>query len=281
MKSLYNFLSFKQDRKFSSVWNFSECKIIGLYKSTINILAGDKMFSIVNLEYCPPNSVSINYDNLDFDSMLDIRNSVVIDSESKILFLGEISIKVEDGDYSFRCSDVDINHNKLKLFTDIATFFLSQEEYKYIDNNDFLLSECKSRADSFIDKIFSSNNYEDIYKSLSNMIGLGYGLTPSCDDFITGVICAHYRIKKMLPKKIINNSKSIYENKTTYVSVAMLESAFSNHFDERFEYLIDSIFNNDKESMTKYIKLILSIGSSSGYFLLLGFYKYCINIINT
>lgn len=281
MKSLYNFSSFKQDRNFSSIWNFSECKIIGVYKSTINILAGGKMFSIVNLEYCPPNSVSINYDNLDFESMLGTTSSISVDSKNKILLLNDISIKVEEGNYSFCSCALAITNNKLKLFIDIVAIFLSEEEHKYDDDNDFLLSESKNRADNLIHKIFFSNNYDDIYKSFNNMIGLGYGLTPSCDDFITGVIFAHYRVKKMIPKKVINNSESIYENKTTYVSVAMLESAFNNHFDERFEYLIDSIFNNDKENMSKYIKLILSIGSSSGYFLLLGFYKYCVNIINT
>jgi hypothetical protein len=110
---------------------------------------------------------------------------------------------------------------------------------------------------------------------LCNCLGVGAGLTPSGDDFVTGLLLALNRWKDVLWDRddldLINQSvvEAAYQ-KTTTLSANLIELASLGEGDERILKAIDWIMggNTDKSSI---IDDLLGWGSSSGVDMLVGF----------
>ena len=110
---------------------------------------------------------------------------------------------------------------------------------------------------------------------LCNCLGAGAGLTPSGDDFVTGVLLALNRWKNVLWDRddldLINQSvvEAAYQ-KTTTLSANLIELASLGEGDERILKAIDWIMagTTDKSSI---VDDLVGWGSSSGVDVLAGF----------
>jgi hypothetical protein len=110
---------------------------------------------------------------------------------------------------------------------------------------------------------------------LCNCLGAGAGLTPSGDDFLTGLLLALNRWKDILWDRddldLINQSvvEAAYQ-KTTTLSANLIELASYGEGDERILKAIDWIMagNTDTSSI---VDDLLGWGSSSGVDVLVGF----------
>jgi len=114
----------------------------------------------------------------------------------------------------------------------------------------------------------SSKNKVAVYKSLSNLLGYGEGLTPSGDDFICGFLLAAHAWQEILfPGFALQKTiRKIIEDawkKTTTLSVNLITCAASGSADERIIQCVKWL-NSGGHSAALIMKELLSYGSSSG-----------------
>lgn len=109
-----------------------------------------------------------------------------------------------------------------------------------------------------------------------NLIGLGTGLTPSGDDFLSGMALAIARYSPILP--ILSKYKlwfdaliPIFKEKTTLLSSELFKVSLLGSADERIIGAFDSVMkcNIEKDDV---ILPISNWGSSSGFDMMSGFY---------
>jgi hypothetical protein len=110
---------------------------------------------------------------------------------------------------------------------------------------------------------------------LCNCLGAGAGLTPSGDDFVTGLLLALNRWKDILWDRddldLINQSivEAAYQ-KTTTLGANLIELASFGEGDERILKAIDWIMGG-KTDESSIVDNLLDWGSSSGVDMLVGF----------
>ncbi len=111
-------------------------------------------------------------------------------------------------------------------------------------------------------------------EELSNLLGLGSGLTPLGDDLILGVVLTLNRWKQILIpgqglEELNGNLLKNAKEKTTALSASLLSCAIEGAADERLLAVLDSFFAGD-ESSPRDLDNLLKWGSSSGIGVLAG-----------
>ena len=118
--------------------------------------------------------------------------------------------------------------------------------------------------DKYFDKLLHQLDQELTIENLNQFIGLGVGLTPSGDDFITGLLSVFYcyGLKSSSIKKMFAQFKtSNLEKKTTIVSYFMLKNTLESNVNEAlYNYLTNG----------SSLEEIVKIGSTSGTDMLVG-----------
>jgi hypothetical protein len=119
-------------------------------------------------------------------------------------------------------------------------------------------------------------NSQQFVVAAQNLIGLGAGLTPSGDDFLSGMVLGIARFSKNLPilskylpwfEEII----PIFEGKTTLLSSELFKVSLLGSADERIIGAFDSVMRK-KLIMDQVVLPISKWGSSSGFDMMSGFY---------
>ena len=119
-------------------------------------------------------------------------------------------------------------------------------------------------------------NSQQFVAAAQNLIGLGAGLTPSGDDFLSGMALGIARFSKNLPilskylpwfEEII----PIFERKTTLLSSELFNVSLLGSADERIIGAFDSVMRK-KLIMDQVVLPISKWGSSSGFEMMSGFY---------
>lgn len=119
-------------------------------------------------------------------------------------------------------------------------------------------------------------DYEKFCRTATSLIGLGPGLTPSGDDFLSGMGLAVSRYSEMIMtlKKYLpwfDALIPIFYRKTTMLSAALYSASVSGTADERLITAFDAIMRKDV-SIEDVILNISTWGSSSGFDSISGFY---------
>lgn len=240
-------------------------KLFRKYSKAFYIRDADKFVILSNSKYSSPLTVNINCNHLD---ALDIN---------EIFYYGENSIT------SKNCT-IELSTGKEKNLTISSEYTnLNTKDVEFIGeyiskngNEDGIKKavfneklEYSPLEKSIRTVFFQIDNLEipKWLKYLSNMIGLGIGLTPSIDDFLTGIMASIYAFNyKELLQYIKLNSK-----RTTLVSSIILCEAFKGNFDERIKMFFNSNYLYRKEYLLDNIK---NIGHSSGTDILCGIYLF-------
>lgn len=142
--------------------------------------------------------------------------------------------------------------------------------YKY----DFII-------DNFIDflKDVSINNINHIDKSSRGIIGFGPGLTPSMDDFVTGLMisliyfCNYLQLNMEKAYKLNEMITSSISNRTTIISESMLIHASDGYVMQDLRtFIISLLSHTSSEDMVDKIMDVFSYGSTSGTDMICGVY---------
>jgi hypothetical protein len=115
-----------------------------------------------------------------------------------------------------------------------------------------------------------------IEKAITSLVGFGPGLTPTGDDFLTGVMAILHMMEKMgyphrAGNRILNYIARSCLDKTTIFSEQMLLDGASGHFAFPIAKLVKDLMTQDNEERLKSsVNDLLSAGASSGYDVLRG-----------
>ncbi len=123
-----------------------------------------------------------------------------------------------------------------------------------------------------------SGSEAEIKRSTLPIIGLGDGLTPSCDDLLVGVLGLMYCLKyssshKSFSEKAISSIGEALEQsktKTNPISTHFLLEAVRGRFTERVKELLEAIFSDDDKRVETAVGRVLKYGATSGSDLICG-----------
>ena len=116
-----------------------------------------------------------------------------------------------------------------------------------------------------------------------DLIGLGDGLTPSCDDMLVGMAGFFHGMTFLsghgeTARDIISRLGEAIEkrgNRTTPVSRHFLSEAAGGRFTERVKALLDGIFSADEKRVEWAARRVLEYGATSGVDLVFGIVLAC------
>jgi hypothetical protein len=174
-----------------------------------------------------------------------------------------------------KCEQIDKN---IEIIPQILSDFAPQKSLAFLifpeKSSEFTSSfdkAFKSIIEKSVNDIFENNDFVNGSKSIK---GMGYGLTPSGDDFITGMLVALTLLGKKHNVSYIELKNKIYEN-------ALGENRISNNFlhianadfcNQNLKNLLEALSNNDKNKIELYTKNYIDIGETSGADFLTGLY---------
>jgi hypothetical protein len=148
-----------------------------------------------------------------------------------------------------------------------------------LETNNDLLQLKKAlwdRIDTFLKYVVQQRLDDSVDKALS-IVGLGSGMTPSGDDFLAGFLLAGivlssrdevtYHFMKELAKEIREGAS----DKTTSVSISMIEDASEEDFSKpAMDFFWSVLQSEDANKIKYYTDQLYSIGASSGEDILCG-----------
>ena len=130
----------------------------------------------------------------------------------------------------------------------------------------------ESRLDQFVAAYFDSTDRGEAktVEAFSRIVGFGPGLTPATDDFVAGVMaaCLWMPFGCFMDRDALvrRNEKlaQIAREKTTYVSVSMLEYAARGRIASKYADLLKRLCYEDIEDLESVILQAMNHGDTSG-----------------
>lgn len=115
-----------------------------------------------------------------------------------------------------------------------------------------------------------------------NMKGVGFGLTPSGDDFNCGVLYALNYLNEIESRDFSAIIEDCYSNSIgkNQISNTFLKYAYLNHYYENFYELLKALKQNRKNEILYYLNKVISSGHTSGSDMLTGFILTLRGILN-
>lgn len=128
-----------------------------------------------------------------------------------------------------------------------------------------------------IDKIglsIKSSDWTEFANHSKNIVGVGIGLTPSGDDFLSGVFAALSFYNTTFAKGFtVDKLKSLailISDRTSLFSATLIKAAAQGWVLDLISYWLVSLFQGDSKQVRELTGKILKIGHSSGADILLG-----------
>ena len=254
-------------------------KVHSIYNRVLNVVDSEKrMFSFVlpELDNAPMTirlDLTKSFKNFNFDQNNQIvvkDNEIILDNKYKVI-LNSNSLEVWQPDLK------KISYLKKEKLTENIKYFdnylLETEpqgggQYFYLNNYlDIEYSKPTLMERTIANKI-RENIITNSFKKgdISDLIGLGIGLTPSGDDFLTGYLFTMFLFKDDYAQKVyklIKRELNNLEFSTTDVSRAMLNNLLKGKVRNKLIKFIRSL-NKNKQNFVYQFNRLLTIGSSSG-----------------
>ncbi|MCF0148710.1 MAG: DUF2877 domain-containing protein [Clostridium sp.] len=286
-------------------------KIHSIYNNACNLEYKDNLITILTKEkiISPMSIVIDNKENFDF-TRIDRNKKFVFTDE--LVFCSDLTFnidlrmcKIYDSKIErlFKYTEEEALLNNLsKMKVDLFKYgkldffspFLEDIE-KHIENNlnkIYLEDSYKNMdidnnksylfiKDRFLEFLNAIMNYDinNIQKYGEKIIGFGFGLTPSIDDFISGVMISTIYLSyyyNLDIKKIYEFNNKLIEksiNKTTKVSSEMLKHSAKGSINIGIKQLMTTLLTEeDNERLTNDLKQVISFGETSGSDIAFGLY---------
>jgi hypothetical protein len=112
---------------------------------------------------------------------------------------------------------------------------------------------------------------EHALQAMMKIIGFGPGLTPSADDFLSGILTVLY-VTGYLDEALQNRIFKLIQHKTTKISEDMIYHTLTGRVAESYKRFIEKLFDETKEHIKKEILDVIQVGSTSGTDYLFGVY---------
>lgn len=136
----------------------------------------------------------------------------------------------------------------------------------------------KTRLIELLSSIIN-DNLELFKSSIQKTVGFGPGLTPSTDDFLTGIISMMKSLNQNEYGNILDDINILCAGKTTKISEEMIRHATNGYVPESYKNFIKVLFDINKDYIVEAVSKVIQVGSSSGTDFLFG--TYCMAMINS
>lgn len=209
----------------------------------------------------PSTGISLNYHDL----IIDIRKAITWQPEE---YYSDISASY------IICNLKNLARKLIKTTnTDSFTSIVSE----FIENETFPLKPGNKISGQLLE-FYSSlkeSNFDQFLQYARGLIGYGQGLTPSGDDFLSGMALGVARYSKSYPKfqsyypwfeSLLNE----FQQKTTNLSGGLFRASLQGSADERIIHAFDQMMSKSA-NIPEVISKISTWGSSSGYDTIAGF----------
>lgn len=274
-----------------------KAEIHSIFKSTVNILSEDGKFIPIVINDKPMSPFSIKLGIItDFKEMdIQIGEKIIL---TKDYLKGEqITIFYADSaiwEDSINLIQNTVTLENIKLKLSIIKDYIKEKGNKdgifklmqfipydlYEGKEDDLDSSQLFIKDRFIKfvKAFTNDDIEEINSLSKKIIGFGPGLTPSMDDFLSGMMisklyishCLKFNIERAY--KINHQIVNDIENKTTRVSEEMLKQSSIGETNEDIRNLMINVISTNNNGLRDLLDRVIQFGHSSGTDILCGIY---------
>ncbi|MDO4377820.1 MAG: DUF2877 domain-containing protein [Erysipelotrichia bacterium] len=263
-------------------------KVISSFSNSFNVLSNDKIITVLNSsEKIQPFSIAGEKITVIpvVDDEITINERGIYLSGSLICLFDELVIYDPFLCLNYRSTVKKIADNFLKL----ERLLLSNREIEGIATVLYPHNYSLTKGYEYIvDEINDWLNYyqygqkTQLKKKSVDICGFGYGLTPSCDDFLAGVMLCDLMKDIYENKNTANKIKEysdfvhLCKNKTNKISLTLLENSAQGMCNEVTKNLLQALFSQE-DILEQYAKKMLKIGHCSGADMLCGIltaYKY-------
>ncbi|MCP5094188.1 MAG: DUF2877 domain-containing protein [Chloroflexi bacterium] len=246
-------------------------RVLHVFEQACNLVneKGD-VVSLVSMEIgCGPFAIVVP-DVLFSDR---VRADSVIRIDSRSIFLGNLSLKLEDAAIWEPCpqwialqTEKTVWQLQLPLIRKIHVQHQASLHVSTSPMQDKLAVEQKSMAAAI-----KTNDWQKGKSAIQNLAGLGNGLTPTGDDFLMGVLYGLWATAS--PEYVELWSALIVEtavSRTTTLSAAWLKAAARGEATIHWHRFVDALVGHGEDVETA-VRQLLAIGHSSGTDALNGF----------
>jgi hypothetical protein len=237
------------------------------FTSAVNFCSDDSFVFVVNKEVgSGPLNIVVQGVAVDSVSSLDVGSDGFYLNGDKFC-IDELKIydsKLQISDFS----EKKFKHNLSFFESTLIEFsppkslaFLLDESRKNEFTSSFEIEYVK-RCQNAVQLFLS----DDFLSGIKMLKGLGPGLTPSGDDFISGVLIA-LNLQSMINSFDNSNIiKQIYETveSRNHFTTAFLRCAANGFLFEKFKQLIDSLMHAGEDEIMQNTRSLFTIGATSG-----------------
>lgn len=271
------------------------CNIISNNNELITFLLSEKNIGPMAISMSGIDSI-LNLGLKKNEEVIFNKNSISISKSNFKLDLSEVSIWDIKPCFEYKKANEQDLKRKVQKFEELLLKYGEKQGMGYLvlsikdyinDLDTFdkksisLNSNYSFIIDNFLEflKNVISSDFDNVEKSAKKIIGFGPGLTPSMDDFITGLmvsliyLCHYFELDMEKTYKFNRMIISSIKNRTTLISESMLVHACSGYVMESLRACIVSVLSDTSEKdMSKKIIDVISFGSTSGTDMLYGVY---------
>lgn len=178
-------------------------------------------------------------------------------------------------------SELKLHHHKSGMSENLDAFFLSEGRPATPAVSEILLQQNAHTTPSLLEATCRLRLREAML-SVRALIGLGYGLTPSGDDFLVGYMAGLWCTAGGIPSRIrfltaLGSELSAASRNTNEISCAYLRSAANGHVSEPIAKLAQQLDQaNNMSSIRAATQAALQVGHTSGSNGVLGLLLGCL-----
>ena len=269
------------------ILNFGDCIKNGKYilhskfKSVHNYISNNEIVSLVSYKIGNgPNNIVLNNFPHQAEQTLVVSNSKISIGNNAL----EIDpIKSYPKKYIY-IADISELLSKIEILLDEISDKISPQSLGFLlfsENEKFFQTSFEKAFFKHVKDSVQNITLENLPTITKNMKGVGFGLTPSGDDFNCGILYALNYLNQIMSNKFSEITEECYLNSigSNLISNTFLKFSYSNKYYENFYELLKALKYN-KNKISQHANKIISSGHTSGSDMLTGFILTIKGVLN-
>ena len=270
------------------ILNFGDCiengsyKLHSKFKSVHNYTNDIEIVSLVSSDIGkgPNNIVLNNFPYLAEQNLVISNHTLLIGNTA--LHIDPIESRTKENIYINNISELLF---RIRLLSDNISDNMSPKSLGFLmfpDNEQFFQTAFEKAFLAHVKNAVQNISLENLPTIAKNMKGVGFGLTPSGDDFNCGILYALNYLNKITIRDFSEIIEKCYLNSigNNLISNTFLKYAYSNKYYENFYQLLITLKHNELETITHYANKLIGSGHTSGSDMLTGFILTIRGVLN-
>jgi hypothetical protein len=244
------------------------------FNSAVNFISGDTLVFVVSESVGPgPLNIVIKGIVPILVNSLEIEDEYLFLNNTKLKFdshkLYDPLIYLKEFDYNNLIRNLGFLENSVKKLSPPHSLAFVLDPGKRSEFTTSFESEFVKRIDLAVQEILFGN----ILKGVGSIKGLGPGLTPSGDDFNSGILIALNLVEKICHWDMQNSIRLVWQEAvgSNLFTNAFLLCASRGLLFYKFRELINAVLYSDQNNILNKTETVLAIGETSGADQLVGF----------